>query len=92
MGKCYQQAKEYHNAIKCFKKMLEIAWQIDNVDDEMNAYEMIGLQYYYLNDLERSKYYHSRMQRGRQETKDSKIRKIYISNAQQKRDERRLGL
>jgi tetratricopeptide (TPR) repeat protein len=26
LGSCYQYLREYENAIKCFKKQLEIAW------------------------------------------------------------------
>lgn len=51
----------------------------------MNAYDNIGIQYYYLRDLEKAKYYHERMWKGKCESNQSKIRQIYESNAKLKK-------
>jgi len=48
MGKCYQNLKEYRNAIKCFKKVLETAWFIGDINAELDAYGNISLQYFYV--------------------------------------------
>ena len=49
--------KEYENAIKCFKKMLEVAWSKGDYHSEMQAYDKIAINYFYLSDLEKAKYY-----------------------------------
>ena len=56
--------KEYENAIKCFKKQLEIAWSKGDYSSEMLAYDKIAINYFYLSDLEKAKYYQERMMRG----------------------------
>ena len=56
--------KEYENAIKCFKKLLEFAWIKGNYAAEMQAYDKISINYFYLCDLEKAKYYNERMTRG----------------------------
>jgi tetratricopeptide (TPR) repeat protein len=35
LGCCYQFMREYENAIKCFKKQLELAWSKGNIQAEM---------------------------------------------------------
>lgn len=57
LGSCYQFMKEYENAIKCFKKQLEISWSKSDYEGEMNAYDKIAINYFYLSDLEKAKYY-----------------------------------
>ena len=46
---------------------------------EINAYEGLGVQYFYLGQLKKSNYYVDRMMRGKLEKKDSKIREIYLT-------------
>ena len=43
----------------------------------MFAYDKIAINYFYLCDLEKAKYYQERMMRGQFEGKKSKLRKIY---------------
>lgn len=50
--------KDHEKALKCFKKQLEIAWVDSDKANEIKAYEKISLQYFYLGDLQKSKYYH----------------------------------
>ena len=68
---------KYENAAKCFKKQLELAWRLNDLPGETRAYEHIGIQYYYLGFLEKSKYYNDRSIRGKSEKRDSKVRQIY---------------
>jgi hypothetical protein len=51
----------------------------NDFEAEINAYEGMGIQYFYIGDLKRSQYYTDRMMRGKIERKDSKIREIYLS-------------
>ena len=71
MGRCYQHLKKYENAIKSHKKQLEIAWVVNDRQHELKAYDYLGMQYYYLGELNKSKYYNDRKMRGICEKKDS---------------------
>ncbi|CDW82465.1 histidine acid phosphatase family protein [Stylonychia lemnae] len=77
MGRCYNAMKNYENAVKCHKKQLELSWKNSDIQEELRAYEQLGIQHYYLGNLERSKYYNERCMRGIVEKKDSKIRLMY---------------
>lgn len=44
--------------------MLHAAWTVDSFECEMQAYEHISLQYYYLGMIEKSSQYHKRVLRG----------------------------
>ena len=45
---------------------------------EMQAYESIGLQYFYLGKINKALYYSERMMKGRFEAKFSVVRKNYM--------------
>ena len=42
----------------------------------MLAYDCLGLQYYYLGDMDRAAYYHDRCLRGKLESKKSFVRSV----------------
>jgi hypothetical protein len=46
----------------------------------MSAYDNIAIQYFYLGDLKKSKYYNERMVRGKSEARFSVVRKISNGN------------
>eukprot|EP00350_Pseudokeronopsis_sp_OXSARD2_P012273 CAMPEP_0170568016 /NCGR_PEP_ID=MMETSP0211-20121228/80862_1 /TAXON_ID=311385 /ORGANISM="Pseudokeronopsis sp., Strain OXSARD2" /LENGTH=101 /DNA_ID=CAMNT_0010889659 /DNA_START=463 /DNA_END=768 /DNA_ORIENTATION=- len=50
----------------------------------MSAYDNIAVQYFYLGDLQKSKYYNERMVRGKSEAKFSVVRKISEANTVKK--------
>jgi tetratricopeptide (TPR) repeat protein len=56
--------REYENAIKCFKKQLELSWSKSIYGAEMMAYDKIAINYFYLGNLKKAKYYKERMMRG----------------------------
>ena len=53
-----------------------LEFELMNFDIEMLAYENIGLQYYYMGNLEKAKHYHDRAMRGKYEVPGSHIREI----------------
>lgn len=53
----YQQGKEYADAIKAFKRMLQIAWYENDQHHETKAYEYLALQYFYLQQLDKAQVY-----------------------------------
>lgn len=57
MGNVLQAQGEYKYAILAFKRMLQIAWSDEDYLYEMAAYQEIGMQYYYLKDIQRTNYY-----------------------------------
>jgi hypothetical protein len=80
--------QDYPNAIKCYKKQLELAWSLKDYSEEMLAYDMIAVNYFYLGDLTKSKYYETRMLRGQFEPKESKLRKIFEKQILTKREQK----
>lgn len=76
--------KEYEKAILCFKKQLQLSWLVDNAEGEMNAYDNMAIQYFYIGDLEKSKYYNDRMCRGKFEARFSIVRKMSQNHAMKK--------
>lgn len=64
MGSCFQNAQDYERALICFKTLMHQSWIHGEKDFEMQAYENIALQYYYLGNIEKSSQYHKLMTRG----------------------------
>jgi hypothetical protein len=64
MGACFQKIQDYERALVCFKTLMHQAWIHGDSDFEMQAYENIALQYYYLGMMEKSSQYHKLMTRG----------------------------
>ena len=60
-------------------KMLQMSWVCNQGRYELLAYDLIGLQYYYLGDLERAKQFHNKMAEGRIEGQNSDLRKSGIN-------------
>lgn len=57
-------SKNYEISIKCYKKLLQLSWITRSKEAELHAYEMIGLNYYYLGDLKRAKNYSKKFLNG----------------------------
>ena len=87
MAKSYQRLKQYGNAVKCYKKLMESAWDTGDYGAEMKAYQGLAVQYFYLGDIRSAKYYCDRLMSGRFETEESWIRQIYMNQVKYKREE-----
>lgn len=57
----------------------------------MQAYDNMALEYFYMGDLEKAKFYQERMLRGKFENKDSIIRGVCINILQSKREKIHTG-
>lgn len=77
LGNVYKFLYQYHKAIKCYKKMIETSWILNNRTVELRGYDHIGIQYFYLGNKEKAKYYHDRMIYGLYE-KDTKTKENVI--------------
>lgn len=72
-GIIFQHLKDYSRAIVCFKKMLQFSWVTNSYEGEINAFDQLALQYFYLGDLEKTKY-HKRSTNGIREKENSYAR------------------
>ena len=79
LGYCHRLLKDHEKALSYYKKQLEIAWDEQDEEGELNAYDSMGLEYFYLGDIEKSSYYHDRMVRGKLES-DSSVTKSVSKN------------
>lgn len=77
--------RSFECACRCYKKLLEIAWDTNDAEAEVIAFEGLGICYYYTGELKKSNYYVDRMMRGKLEKNDSKIKEIYMSQLKYKR-------
>jgi tetratricopeptide (TPR) repeat protein len=84
LGNVYKFMFQYHKAIKCYKKQIEISWVTNNKHAELRAYDNIGIQYFYLGNKEKAKYYHERMIYGRVESLNSDMRELVLKNYRNK--------
>jgi tetratricopeptide (TPR) repeat protein len=74
LGTAYKFLYKYRKAILCYKKQIELAWKLNDKYSELRAYDNIGLQYFYLNNKEKAKYYHKRFIKGISEGPESDMR------------------
>jgi hypothetical protein len=68
--------KEYRKAQKSLNKMLQFAWVGQSQMGESSAYDMLSLCHFYMGDLKRSSFYHTRFVCGITESRDSRVRCI----------------
>ena len=84
LGTVYKFLYQYQKAILCYKKQIELSWILNNRDFELRGYDNIGIQYYYLGNRDRAKYYHIRMVCGRYEKNKSDIKEKVTKNFKEK--------
>ena len=53
---------------------------------EMHAYDNMGVDYFYLGDMEKCNYYHDRIVRGKFESEDSVLKSVTVSTIRSKRE------
>ena len=88
IGYIYRLMKEHEEAVKQFKKMLQLAWQEGDIAMEMQSYDNLSMDYFYLGELQKSKYYHDRMIRGKVENDHSIIKKVTCNLLKSRSDQR----
>jgi len=76
-AKAHHDIKETEQALKCSYKMLFTAMYVKDFVRELKAYEMIGLEYYELGDIDRAKYFHDKAIEGSFEQDKSETRKQF---------------
>ena len=83
LGNVYKFLYQYNKAILCYKKLIELAWILGNKEFELRAYDHIGIQYFYLCNKQKAKYYHDRFIYGLYE-KDTKVKEAVLDNFKNK--------
>ena len=83
LGNVYKFLYQYNKAILCYKKLIELAWILGNKEFELRAYDHIGIQYFYLCNRKKAKYYHDRFIYGLYE-KDTKLKEAVLENFKNK--------
>ena len=83
LGNVYKFLYQYNKAILCYKKLIELAWILGNKEFKLRAYDNIGIQYFYLCNKPKAKYYHDRFIYGLYE-KDTKVKEAVIENFKNK--------
>jgi hypothetical protein len=61
---CYHLLGEYEVALYYYKKELQLMWDLNMESQEIGILDHMGLEYYYLGDIEKSIYYHNLAMRG----------------------------
>lgn len=87
LGKVFQQIGNFTMAEFYFIKLLQVSWITNKEKYEVQAYDLIGIQNYYMGDLDKAKFFHSKTIGGVIEPKDSEIRKLGISKMVNKMNE-----
>lgn len=78
LGRCFQEIQNHKMAIFYYVKMLQTAWVLNSRRKELVAYDSLGLQYYYMGELENAHFYHEKMMVGNIERQASDLRELGI--------------
>ena len=77
----------YHNkAIVYFKKQLQLAWEQNDQKYEIDAYENLSIDNYYLDKMSQSSFYNKRAWTGTVEQDNSLLKKMFVTLLRMKRD------
>jgi len=79
LGKCYSSLKKHKASLIYFTKFLYMAYYMESSKYELMAYDLIGIQYYYIGKLSLAEHYHNRMVTGELEPANSRLRLIGLA-------------
>jgi len=60
------------------KKGLKLAWILDDSEYEISFYDLIGINFYYTDNIDIARYFHTRSVRDLKEPKDSQIKQMIL--------------
>lgn len=92
LGILFQYLRQYTKALTYFNKMLQIAWFLKDKYNEFRAYDYIGINYFYLQNIEAAKFFHLKMMKGFDDVKKKELQKLsnsMILDSLQERTKRR---
>ena len=73
----------HQKATNNWKKFLQLAWWNDDVNAEMQAYENLAIDNFYLGQMQKSEYYDVKYKQGDSEAPESLVRKVAIQKIKQ---------
>lgn len=73
LGKTYSEMRDHSEALFCFKAALQLSLYQRKRICELTEYDNIGMQYYYLNEQDKAKKYHTKSMLGLSELKNEKM-------------------
>ena len=76
LGCIFQYLRQYNKALTYFNKMLQIAWFLRDKYNEFRAYDYIGINYFYLQNIEAAKFFHLKMMKGFDDIKKKELQKL----------------
>jgi hypothetical protein len=83
--RCFDKLARFLDALQCVVALLFLSWKFKDLKLELEAYDLLGLQYYYLNNTIKAKYFHNKFLNKLVEPKDSLMR-MFSLKALQKKD------
>ena len=78
LGYVNRLLKLHRKATDCFKKYLQLAWLNEDMGAEMEAYENLSVDYFYLGAMQKANYYDDKFKYGEFEPKDAVVRKVAV--------------
>ena len=79
LAKAYSWLGKYKVSVLYSKRALEISFLLNDTDIELKLYDKFGMYYYYLDDMQRSIYFHKRTIDSLLEPQISPIRELLIT-------------
>ena len=64
LGTVLQKDKQYEQALACFKKILLSAWYLNDKKWEQTALKHLAIQFFYLGEISRARFYNEKAERG----------------------------
>lgn len=64
LGYVYRLQKEHLKATNCFKKFLQLSWFNEDIGAEIEAYESLSIDYFYMGKLDKATYYDQKYKYG----------------------------
>lgn len=78
LGEACSHSKLFEESLRNYFMMLKVALKIRDYKKELVAYDKVGMQYFNLNQLDRSEYFHTKMLEGKIEPESSNKRKLAV--------------
>lgn len=76
IGRTLSILKQHKNSIEFFSTVLHLAWAENNLKYENKAYDHLGLQHFYLGNIDTAKKFHTKMVEGQFESQNSEMRML----------------
>ena len=83
--------QKWKKATDCFKKYLQLAWYLNDLDAELRAYENLGIDYFYMGEMAKANFYDRKFTEGIFEGPDSVVKKVAVNIIKNKVENIRLG-